>query len=590
MSFMGSLVGSAGGANGTGFSAPSSAVTQQPTTSDQATNAYGQAQNGISQQQSFLNALNAQNGIGNQQQVYNQLQGVANGTGPNPAQAQLAQSTAANVANQSALMAGQRGSGSNAGLIARQAAMQGAATQQQSAGQAATMQANQSLNALNTMGGLATSQVGQQANATSGLAQSQQSEQSNLLNSIGQQNNADVGMQSNINSANAGLASTAMGGQYNTVSGMMSGASSAMSMFAKGGPVQRFDDGGDVTAPAPIAASAAPPPTPAPAPASKSSGGSSGGISSLLPLLALMADGGVTPPTSITPDSGKIAVAQTGAPGKSSSDDSDDDDDDSPTTSSSEDSGSAGSGMAKGGQVQHFDQGTTQPIAPIAAPTTPNIAPPKDPNAPASNAGKYLKGKPQAKPNDNGGPNAQGGTYGFGYGLGQAMQAGVGALFGKSAPSSTQSQWGQSSGAPLSIMAAAPASTDSAGMISGGPQDATDANSMMNQLMTPQADPDAMMAAKGGKVPALLSPGEKYLDPKKAKEVAKGKANPMKDGKTVPGKPVVGGAKNDYANDIVPAKLDQGGIVIPRSVTQGKDAEKNAVAFVRKAMKQSLRK
>jgi hypothetical protein len=81
----------------------------------------------------------------------------------------LSQATGANTANQAALMAGQRGSGANAGLMARQAAQQGAANQQNSAGQAATMQANQSLNALNSMGSLATSQANQQANATQGV-------------------------------------------------------------------------------------------------------------------------------------------------------------------------------------------------------------------------------------------------------------------------------------------------------------------------------------------------------------------------------------------------------------------------------------
>ncbi len=97
--------------------------------------------------------IGAQTGaIGGLQDVLAQQQGVANGTGPNPAQAMLNQATGQNVANQAALMAGQRGAGANVGLMARQAAQQGAGIQQNAAGQGAAMQAQQQMNALNSMG------------------------------------------------------------------------------------------------------------------------------------------------------------------------------------------------------------------------------------------------------------------------------------------------------------------------------------------------------------------------------------------------------------------------------------------------------
>lgn len=158
----------------------------------QADQAFANTQQGIQQQQDFVNATAASNGLQNQSNVFNQLQGVANGTGPNPAQAALAQATGANVANQAALMAGQRGAGANAGLLARQAAMQGGAIQQQAAGQGATMQANQSLNALNQLGGIAGQQVGQQAGALQGYNQAAQGQQGNVLSAIGNQNAANV--------------------------------------------------------------------------------------------------------------------------------------------------------------------------------------------------------------------------------------------------------------------------------------------------------------------------------------------------------------------------------------------------------------
>ncbi len=228
MGFIGGLLGTAGGVNGTGISGPQSTTIQTPVTGDQATAAINQSQNALQQQQAFANAVAGQNGLGNQSSVFNQLQGVANGTGPNPAAAQLAQATGANTANQAALMAGQRGAGANVGLMARQAGQQGAANQQNAAGQAATMQANQSLNAMNQMGGLATSQANQQANAITGLNQAAQGQQGALLGAINQQNQANVGMQSNINSANAGLANTTMQGQQGLAGGALGGIGSGM--------------------------------------------------------------------------------------------------------------------------------------------------------------------------------------------------------------------------------------------------------------------------------------------------------------------------------------------------------------------------
>lgn len=127
------------------------------------------------QQQGFVNQLQGQNGVQNQSQVFNQqqqlagqLQNQANGQGPNPVQAQLAQNTAQNVGQQASLQAGQRGASSNVGLMSRNIGQQGANIQQQSVGQAATLGAQQQLAAQqalmqqqNSMAGLATNQVGQ---------------------------------------------------------------------------------------------------------------------------------------------------------------------------------------------------------------------------------------------------------------------------------------------------------------------------------------------------------------------------------------------------------------------------------------------
>ena len=92
----------------------------------------------------------------------------------------------------------------------------------------------------------------------------------------------------------------------------------------------------------------------------------------------------------------------------------------------------------------------------------------------------------------------------------------------------------------------------------------------------------AVGMAHGGKVDAMLSPGEKYLPPHLAHKVAEGKANAMKDGKSVPGKAKVHG--DSLKNDTFHTKLDVGGIVIPRSVTQSKDPAEQARKFVAAVM------
>jgi hypothetical protein len=75
----------------------------------------------------------------------------------------------------------------------------------------------------------------------------------------------------------------------------------------------------------------------------------------------------------------------------------------------------------------------------------------------------------------------------------------------------------------------------------------------------------------------MLSPGERYLTPEQVKAVERGKMHPM-DGKLIPGKAKVKG--DSLKNDIVPAKLDDGGIVIPRRVTQGENPDEKAMKFV----------
>lgn len=292
----GPLLGTAGGFQGTGVPTPTLAPVQMPIGNSDVGNAQAGVGNSLEAQQNLLRALQGQGGmemqntagrnqydlmaqlqgrlpqtggVGNLQNVYGQMQGIANGTGPNPAQAMLNQQTGQNVANQSAMMAGQRGAGSNVGMLARQAGQQGVGIQQQAVGQGATMQANQQLGALGQMGGIAAQQLaaqqaanqayanqanlisGQQVGQTNANTAAQQANQQQMLSGIGAQNQANVSAQGNVNTANAALANAALGNKSAVQGGMFNSAGAMMGMFgaAHGGEVHKMAQGGDLTAP-----------------------------------------------------------------------------------------------------------------------------------------------------------------------------------------------------------------------------------------------------------------------------------------------------------------------------------------------------
>jgi hypothetical protein len=438
-----------------------------PATADQATEQYGNMNTGLQQQQSFLQALQAQNGLQNQSDVYNQMQGIANGTGPNPAQMMLNNATGQNVANQAALMASQRGAGANVGLMARQAANQGAGIQQNAAGQAALMQAQQQQAALNQMGGMATNMANQQANATNAYTNAAQGAYGNVNNAIQGQNNANVSFTNGVNSANVQADTERTKGRNNLIGNVMGGIGAAFGL-AEGGQVPHLAEGGGIIDT--IKAAFADPPKPA-----------------------------STPKPAPTPDPEKAKAFMKGF------------------------------GYADGGGVT--------PLIPSQGATS----------GPQSNVGQYFQ---QAQNYGSAGQPADAmsqGSFDFGKGVGGAVKG----MFSGSGGS------------------------EASGLMAGGAGDAMESM--------------PMLAAQGGKVPAMVSPGEKYLDRKDVSQVKKG-ANPMEVGKTIPGKPVVGGAKNSYANDIVPAKLEEGGIVLPRSVTQAKDPAKAAAEFVRQILDEKKHK
>lgn len=451
---------------------------QQGTTVGQINNAYGQAQSGLEQQQNFVNALQAQNGLQNQSQVYNQMQGVANGTGPNPAQAQLAQATGQNVANQAALMAGQRGSSANAGMIARQAAQQGANIQQNAAGQAATLQAQQSLNALNQMGGIAQNQVSNQASGIQGLNNATQNEQNILQGANAGYNANQVNMQNGMNNVNAGVAAGNQNAAGQVMGGIMNMGSSVASMF--------MAEGGEV---------------------------------------------GDKPEDSTTMKSNSMSMPET----------------------------------AQLASMQDFQ--------------------PSSPTGPQSAAGEWLTS------NSNYGASSSAPAFQAPQQSDWFSKSSGGKGGGMSMPSmadggnvTSNAQYATSSSAGSYE---APQQADWFGGASKNVKDSTDKQKAKNAKDSADQKKGSGMSttdrqypstyAQGGNVPALVSPGERYLPPQAVSRVKAG-ANPLSEGEKIPGKPKHPG--NDYRNDTVKKTLRSGGIVIPNEIMQSKNPHFAAMKFV----------
>lgn len=90
----------------------------------------------------------------------------------------------------------------------------------------------------------------------------------------------------------------------------------------------------------------------------------------------------------------------------------------------------------------------------------------------------------------------------------------------------------------------------------------------------------------GGKVDAMVSPGEGYVKPNDAMKVAEGKKTIAKAAEKIPGKAEIKG--DSEKNDTVHKKLDAGGVVIPRSVMD--KGEKEAVEFLKDALRKGSKK
>lgn len=487
MGAVGGMLGMGGGAGGSGFATPAQARIDDAASIQQATDLYNQNQAQLTSQQGFINQMmpSGTAGLQGQQQAMQGFQDIYAGRGPDLAGAQLQQATQQNIANQAALMGGQRGSSQNTGLLARQASMQGANIQQQAAGQGATLKAQQQMGALSGIGNIANQQIGQVTGAQQAYTGALQGEQQNVLNSIAQANSARASVQSSINQSNASMANTRMGQQGSMFGNIMGGAGSALSSF--------FSQGGSVAGPTkPI----------------------------------MLYGGGDYAPVDTSNNFDTAQAAQSTA-----------------------------------GQV------------PTAAPPDPGA-----PKGPKSKIGQFFKNlsNPQSpSPTAANDPNA---SLGQGANqLGQAIGKGIGNLFSSSKSDSTPSQdYYGNIGGDTPIQTASEYESDrlkaqdpSVNLI--GPQPETSGQTTID------TSGDIPTAARGGRVPAMVSPGEVYLNRKAVKEVEKGK-DPIKAGDKIPGKAKVKG--DSLKNDTVSKTLESGGIVLPKSVMESKHPHWEAHKFV----------
>lgn len=180
-----------------------------PGTTEQLTGAQGTYNQNIAGQQALIKALQSQ----------------ANGTSVNPAQAMLNQATNQNIKQNAGMISSQKGI--NPAQAIRQAGQNQAAMSQQAAGQAATMGAQQQINAQNQMANVY-GQIGNQA--------------------LSQQNIAQQGFYA-PQSINAGTAATNAKTNAAIIGGGLQAGGAAMGL-AHGGMVhENYADGGLIGAP-----------------------------------------------------------------------------------------------------------------------------------------------------------------------------------------------------------------------------------------------------------------------------------------------------------------------------------------------------
>lgn len=140
-------------------------------------------------------------------------------------------------------------------------------------------------------------------------------------------------------------------------------------------------------------------------------------------------------------------------------------------------------------------------------------------------------------------PSSASADYSVGSGLVTGLGKGLGDLFGGSSTPTPSAQ---------DTISAQNAEMGAGGGMYG---------SIADQNASMMGGPSQM--AEGGKVPAMISPGERYIPPKYVDAVRKGHKKASEVAPKIPGKAKVKG--DSEVNDTVPAFLRTGGVVVPRT-------------------------
>jgi hypothetical protein len=469
-----------------------------------------------------------------EQGLAGQLSAQSQGQGPNPALAQLNQTTNANNQQSAGMLAST--AGLNPAVAAKLAATNQANSNQGAAGQAATMEAQQQLAAEGQLAGLQ-GQMGQQAQGQQSVAN-----QANLGTQAIGANIAGANTQAAGQAAGAGLG--ALGSLGSLAGSLVGGGASAIptTSVAAGGMIQKMAGGGvsnpymDIVAsnsglPASITNAGETPNTPNPIAQGSSIGsGLMGGIGSIGSKLLGSGSG-----------SGGDAGAAAGDTAMAGSDVSA--------------LGDFASLAAKGGMM-YAPGGVTGAVAP--QPADPNMATqgvPMKLNAPTATGSAVTPNQAPytgALTDANGNPET-GATLAQGQANQTALQnQATGAYNTQAAAQNTNAQ-----AALAQSQAAQKAQIQQMNGV-GGP----------NQNGQPTAIQSGLMdvAQYGGLMGLLASGGMINMGDK------------LRQGGSVPGKAVVKG--DSYANDKVNARLSPGEVVIPRHIMQGPDPANNAAKFV----------
>lgn len=198
---------------------------------------FGQGQDIYGQQQSLAQALQQQEALKAQTDILGRLQATAAGQGPNPALEQLRQTTGQNIQGATGMIASTKGI--NPALAARYALGAGANANQQAAGQAATLSAQQQLAAQGQAGDLASQMAQQRIGQLQGMGGQNLQQQGIQQGALAGQNQVNAGVAAQnaawnqqlfgkaLGGASAGLGALGMGGEAAGAAGGLGGGAAA---------------------------------------------------------------------------------------------------------------------------------------------------------------------------------------------------------------------------------------------------------------------------------------------------------------------------------------------------------------------------